>query len=116
MPRSGPGAQVGSCRRPPLCSGIDRSYRRPRSRAPRAFPMRRTTPNCSQVARDQRALAAALEGCDTAEVTRVLEDFVTPERAARLRGVLEARLDAVTLVMDAPHDPHNGAAVIRSCD
>ncbi len=26
------------------------------------------------------------------------------------------RLDSVTVLMDAPHDPHNGAAVLRSCD
>lgn len=78
--------------------------------------MRRTTPNCSQVARDQRKLVAALERTEPEIIARVLEDFVTPERVVRLRSVFEARLEAVTLVMDAPHDPHNGAAVIRSCD
>jgi tRNA (guanosine-2'-O-)-methyltransferase len=77
--------------------------------------MRRSTPNCSFVAEQQRKLAA-LAALDPTEVARVLEEFVTPERALRLRSVLAARLDAITVVMDAPHDPHNGAAVVRSCD
>ena len=36
--------------------------------------------------------------------------------AAALQEVIAARLASVTVVMDAPHDPHNGAAVLRSCD
>ncbi|APR85699.1 tRNA (guanosine(18)-2'-O)-methyltransferase [Minicystis rosea] len=78
--------------------------------------LRRTTPNCSFVAVQQRKLIAALGSLDPVAIARVLEDFVRPERAARLRNVFAARLDALTVVMDAPHDPHNGAAVIRSCD
>ncbi|MCC6555226.1 MAG: RNA methyltransferase [Polyangiaceae bacterium] len=78
--------------------------------------MRRSTPGCSFVAQEQQKLLAALRSIDVIEVARVLEPFVRPERALRLRSVLEARLDAVTLLMDAPHDPHNGAAVLRSCD
>ena len=78
--------------------------------------MRRRTPNCTYVARNQRALLGSLEDLDVAAITRELEELVLPERAARIRAVLAARLDAVTVIMDAPHDPHNGAAVIRSCD
>ncbi len=78
--------------------------------------MRRTTPNCSFVAREQQKLLRALGSLDPVVVAGVLEAFVTPERAARLRAVFAARLDSVTVVMDSPHDPHNGAAVIRSCD
>jgi tRNA (guanosine-2'-O-)-methyltransferase len=78
--------------------------------------VRRTSPNCSFVATEQKKLVAALAGLDPRAVSRILAEFVTDERAARLRAVFDARLDAVTLVMDAPHDPHNGAAVIRSCD
>ncbi len=53
----------------------------------------------------------------TAEgVIATLEPIVNELRRERLRDVLAARLDSVTLVMDAPHDPHNGAAVLRSCD
>jgi tRNA (guanosine-2'-O-)-methyltransferase len=33
-----------------------------------------------------------------------------------LRQVVLSRLQNVTLVLDNPHDPHNGSAIIRSCD
>jgi tRNA (guanosine-2'-O-)-methyltransferase len=78
--------------------------------------MRRTTPNVAALAELREGLIASLHELDTAEVARVLEEFVTPERRARLRSVIDARLDSVTVLMDAPHDPHNGAAVLRSCD
>jgi tRNA (guanosine-2'-O-)-methyltransferase len=78
--------------------------------------VRRTTPNCSYVAEEQRRLLRALEALDVVTIARTLSEFVQPERAAKLRAVIDARLDSVTVVMDAPHDPHNGAAVIRSCD
>lgn len=51
-----------------------------------------------------------------AGVIAVLEPLVAEARARRLRAVLDARLSSVTVLMDAPHDPHNGAAVMRSCD
>jgi tRNA (guanosine-2'-O-)-methyltransferase len=60
-----------------------------------------------------------LEGAlsvDPALAVRVLEPLVTEERRARLRRVVRDRLDSVTVLMDAPHDPHNGGAVVRSCD
>ncbi|HVU04136.1 MAG TPA: RNA methyltransferase [Polyangiaceae bacterium] len=49
-------------------------------------------------------------------VTAALEPLVAPARRERIRSVLADRLVAVTVVMDAPHDPHNGGAVLRSCD
>jgi len=42
--------------------------------------------------------------------------MVSARRQARLDQVIRARLSSVTVVMDAPHDPHNAAAVLRSCD
>ena len=62
------------------------------------------------------ALRRAFEGADPEPIIALLEEMVSPARRARLWEVMSARLDAVTLVMDAPHDPHNGAAVLRSCD
>ena len=53
---------------------------------------------------------------DPALAIATLEPLVTEERRARLLEVIGRRLDAVTVVMDAPHDPHNGGAVVRSCD
>jgi tRNA (guanosine-2'-O-)-methyltransferase len=81
-----------------------------------ARAVRRTTPDCSPIALKQRQLLGVLGGLDPVAVSSILEEFVLPERAIRLREVFARRLDAVTVVMDAPHDPHNGAAVIRSCD
>lgn len=51
-----------------------------------------------------------------AGVVEALEAMVGKARRARIRSVLDARLDSVTVLMDAPHDPHNGAALLRSCD
>lgn len=50
------------------------------------------------------------------EVIRVLEPLVLDARRERIGEVLDQRLGSVTVVLDAPHDPHNGAAVLRSCD
>ena len=52
----------------------------------------------------------------TDEVVAALEPFVTDARRARIRQVLSQRLQSVTVVIDALHDPHNGAAIVRSCD
>jgi len=60
-------------------------------------------------------LEAALS-VDPALAIRVLEPLVTERRRARLRRIVDERLDSVTVLMDAPHDPHNGGAVVRSCD
>ncbi len=51
-----------------------------------------------------------------AAVVRALEALVLEERRERLRQVIDGRLNSVTVVMDAPHDPHNGAAVLRTAD
>lgn len=78
--------------------------------------MRRSTPGCSPIALEQQKLLAMLDKLDPVEVAQAIEPFVRPERAERLRRVFAARLDAVTVLLDAPHDPHNGGAVLRSCD
>jgi tRNA (guanosine-2'-O-)-methyltransferase len=78
--------------------------------------MRRTTPGVLGAVDlvDARLARAALH--DPARITRVLEPLVTEERRARLREVIERRLACVTVVFDGPYDPHNGAAVVRSCE
>lgn len=78
--------------------------------------MRRTTPNCPAIAAEQARLLERLDQLDVAAIARELEVFATDERRERLRSVFRARLDCVTVLMDAPHDPHNGAAVVRTCD
>lgn len=78
--------------------------------------MRRRTPGAIFVAEEQKKLLAALHEQDAPAIARALEELVRPERREKLRRAIDARLRAVTVVMDAPHDPHNGAAVLRSCD
>ncbi len=56
------------------------------------------------------------EALDPERVIHVLEPLVLERRAERLREVIDARLGSVRVVFDAPHDPHNGAAILRSCE
>ncbi len=50
------------------------------------------------------------------EVIAALEPLATEQRVARIKKVLDDRLQSVTVVVDSLHDPHNGAAIVRSCD
>lgn len=49
-------------------------------------------------------------------VIATLEPLSLDRRKDKLQRVIAARIESVTVVMDAPHDPHNGAAVMRSCE
>lgn len=49
-------------------------------------------------------------------VIETLEPLAVDERRQRLWSVIRSRIGSVTVLMDAPHDPHNAAAVLRSCD
>ena len=53
---------------------------------------------------------------DPERVIAVLEPLVTESRRERLREVIARRISAVAVVIDAPYDPHNGAAIVRSCE
>ena len=81
---------------PPPCGGRPPAFSAPTSSWTRASPGPRTR--------------------DPETVLRVLEPLVTDARRARLREVIGRRLASVAVVFDRPYDPHNGAAVIRSCE
>lgn len=49
-------------------------------------------------------------------VIEALEPLLTDERQERLLDVVSNRLSSVVAVLDNPQDPHNGSAIIRSCD
>ena len=49
-------------------------------------------------------------------VREALEPWVNAERRERLEHVLERRLGGVTVVLVGLHDPHNGAAVLRTAE
>ncbi len=81
--------------------------------------MRRSTPNCEAVAEAQRAFLTAIKALDRDALDAriaALEPFANEGRKSRLRAVIDARLDSVTVLFDSPYDPHNGGAVLRSCD
>ena len=46
----------------------------------------------------------------------MLEPLSEERRRARILAVTRARVGSVTVLMDTPHDPRNGAAVVRSAD
>ena len=50
------------------------------------------------------------------KVIETLGPLASDERKSRIQSVIEQRLASVTVLLDAPHDPHNGSAVMRSCD
>jgi tRNA (guanosine-2'-O-)-methyltransferase len=62
------------------------------------------------------ALIARVEAHDPERVIELLEPLVRERRRERILSVVNGRLDSVQVVFDAPHDPHNGAAVVRSCE
>jgi tRNA (guanosine-2'-O-)-methyltransferase len=61
-------------------------------------------------------MVARAEAHDPERVIRLLEPLVLDARRDRLLSVVSHRLESVAVVFDAPHDPHNGAAVVRSCE
>jgi tRNA (guanosine-2'-O-)-methyltransferase len=55
-------------------------------------------------------------GWTAARVIAHLEPLVLQRRRERLSEVIENRLGSVTLLLDELSDPHNRAAIVRSCD
>jgi tRNA (guanosine-2'-O-)-methyltransferase len=82
-------------------------------------PMRRTTSGVTTSCRASDSLDARIARADAHDpdrVARILEPMVTELRRARLLDVIARRLGSVAVVFDRPYDPHNGAAVLRSCE
>lgn len=75
-------------------------------------PMRRSDPDVVPFTERPLPPAPAPE----AQVVEALRPFVSEARAARIEQVIAARTRRVVVVLDHVHDPHNGGAVIRSCD
>lgn len=78
--------------------------------------MRRRTPGVVPATHLVPALIARAERHDAAAVVRLLEPLVLDRRRDRIKAVIDQRLATVQVLFDAPHDPHNGAAVVRSCE
>ena len=57
-----------------------------------------------------------LDRYDPYRVAEALAPYVGDRRRQRIESILETRLVGVTVVLESLHDPHNGAAVIRSLE
>jgi tRNA (guanosine-2'-O-)-methyltransferase len=49
-------------------------------------------------------------------VVSALENIALPERVARIEQAVAARLASVVVVVESLADPHNAAAILRTCD
>jgi tRNA (guanosine-2'-O-)-methyltransferase len=78
--------------------------------------MRRSTPGVVGAEDLMDGGVARAEAHDPRRVVEVLEPMVGDARRARLHEVIGRRLASVAVVFDGPYDPHNGAAVLRSCE
>ncbi len=78
--------------------------------------MRRRSPDVHRVDDLLGVEGRRVAALDIEATIAALEPLCTPERSARLRWLVDRRVDSVAVLLDGPHDPHNGAAVIRSCD
>lgn len=78
--------------------------------------MKRDDPDIFRPETSAATQATATELERARRVVDVLEPLTTEARKARLLEVLGARIGSVTVVLDNPHDPHNGSAVLRSSD
>jgi tRNA (guanosine-2'-O-)-methyltransferase len=65
-------------------------------------------------ARGWEALCA--RGWTAEGVIQLLEPLVFERRREAIRRVVEQRVGSVVVVLDSPHDPRNGSAIIRTCD
>lgn len=64
----------------------------------------------------QSADSAELSPAEPPQERDVLEQFVSPERIARIDRVLAHRLASVTVACEDVFDPHNVAACARTCE
>lgn len=53
---------------------------------------------------------------DAEFVIGVLEPYASERRQEKMKRVFASRLASVTIVLDAIHDPHNGAALLRTSE
>ena len=61
-------------------------------------------------------MSSVLGRLDPAIVCRALEPFLVEGRRERIDAIIDARLGGLTLMIENLHDPHNGAAVLRSAE
>jgi tRNA (guanosine-2'-O-)-methyltransferase len=78
--------------------------------------MRRTSPGVLTRGDPSHARLDLDVDAETERAIVALEPLVTDARRSRLLEVIGRRLSCITVVLDRPYDPHNGAAILRSCE
>lgn len=78
--------------------------------------VRRSTPTASEPNCSDHETPPWSEDWTAKGIIEVLEPLALERRSEKFRRVIEERIESVTVVMDAPHDPHNGAAILRSAE
>ncbi len=63
-----------------------------------------------------RRLWEALDRLDPDRVVETLAPYLTARRKARIEAMIEGRLMSVQVAVEAPSDPHNAAAVLRTAE
>lgn len=61
-------------------------------------------------------LSTVVQRVGAHEIVKALEPFVTARRRERIEAVLAGRIPEVEVAIEAPSDPHNAAAVVRSAE
>jgi tRNA (guanosine-2'-O-)-methyltransferase len=65
---------------------------------------------------DLQAAEALVDEHGADRVTAALGPYLTEARRARIETVLDGRMPSVHVAIEAPSDPHNAAAVVRTCE
>lgn len=73
-----------------------------------------TTDASSMMDAPELLAAIATHGPDT--IADRLAPLLTPARRARIEAVLRARVASLQVAIEAPQDPHNAAAVVRTAE
>lgn len=65
---------------------------------------------------DLEAAQALVTEHGAERVSAALGPYLTEARRARIEAVLDGRMGSVHVAIEAPSDPHNAAAVVRTCE
>lgn len=65
---------------------------------------------------DLHAAQSLVDQHGAQRVTEALAPYVTEARRAKIDVVVAGRMGSVHVAVEAPSDPHNAAAVVRSCE
>ncbi len=65
---------------------------------------------------DDRTFAQLEERYDPEHIAQTLRPYITQPRQAKIERLLDRRLSQIHVAIEAPSDPHNAAAVVRTAE